>query len=96
MTTRRKFVVVDTRGTALSSENPPCAIDRVRVLYDCYLPGGPDWSLGHWAATCTTGDVFKIDGLVYVCAVMWADDGPHQGDSYASTMSSVGMPTKNG
>lgn len=73
MAIHRKFVVVDTRGCVPLPREPACAIDRVRVLYDCDLPGGPDWPLAQWAKTCTTGDTFVVDGLVYVCAVMWAD-----------------------
>ena len=76
MAIRRKFVVVDTRGLVPEdpSGEPPCAIDRVRIQHDRDLQGGPNRPLANWSGMCTTGDVFKLDGLVYVCAVMWAED----------------------
>jgi hypothetical protein len=72
MVVRRKFVVVDTRGT-VPSDNPPCAIDRVRVLHDSDLAEMGE-SMGAWSAACVTGDVLKEDGLVYICAVMWMEE----------------------
>lgn len=79
MALHRKFVVVDTRGLVpLHAErgDPPCAIDRVRIQNERDLEDGLNWPLIHWAKACTAGDVFTVDGLVYVCAVMWTEDGP--------------------
>jgi hypothetical protein len=72
MTVRKKFVVVDTRGTVplLSFSESICAIDRVRIQYDLDLQLESNRDLSVWS----TVDVFK-DGLgfVYICAIMWMD-----------------------
>jgi len=76
MAIRRKFVVVDTKGTVPSSGELPCVIDNVRIQHDLDIQGGTERDLAAWSVACVPGDIFKDGfGFVYVCATMWADNG---------------------